>query len=96
LQQLNSSDEKFPADAIGRAGYGPLWHGQRSYHGVAILTPGAQPMERGRGLPRDPVDTHSRYIEAQIGELVIGCLHLPNGNPAQGPNSITSSRGSGD
>jgi exodeoxyribonuclease-3 len=38
-----------------------------------------------RGLPGDPDDLHSRYIEAEIDGLTIGCLYLPNGNPAPGP-----------
>ncbi|MGX5829867.1 exodeoxyribonuclease III [Mesorhizobium sp. 43Arga] len=85
LQELKTSDEKFPAGAIGDAGYGAIWHGQKSYNGVAILARGADPIERRRGLPGDPDDSHSRYIEAEIGGLVVGCLYLPNGNPAPGP-----------
>lgn len=85
LQELKTSDEKFPADAIRQAGYGAIWHGQRSYNGVAILARGEQPVERRRGLPGDPDDTHSRYIEAEVDGLVIGCIYLPNGNPAPGP-----------
>lgn len=85
LQELKTSDEKFPADAIRDAGYGAIWHGQKSYNGVAILTRGATPVERRRGLPGDPDDTHSRYIEAEVGGLIVGCLYLPNGNPAPGP-----------
>jgi exodeoxyribonuclease III len=30
-------------------------------------------------------DSHSRYIEAAIDGIVVGCLYLPNGNPAPGP-----------
>ncbi|WP_246665053.1 exodeoxyribonuclease III [Neorhizobium sp. P12A] len=45
----------------------------------------AEPRETRRGLPGDPDDSHSRYIEAAIGGMVIGCLYLPNGNPAPGP-----------
>jgi len=37
---------------------------------VAILARGAEPMETRRGLPGDPDDTHSRYIEAAIGGIV--------------------------
>ncbi|MBZ9682798.1 MULTISPECIES: exodeoxyribonuclease III [unclassified Mesorhizobium] len=85
LQELKTSDEKFPADAISNAGYGAIWHGQKSYNGVAILARGKQPHERRRGLPGDADDTHSRYIEAEIDGLVVGCLYLPNGNPAPGP-----------
>lgn len=85
LQELKTSDEKFPADAIRTAGYGAIWHGQKSYNGVAILTRGMDPVERRRGLPGDPDDTHSRYIEAEVNGLIVGCLYLPNGNPAPGP-----------
>ncbi|TGP23341.1 MULTISPECIES: exodeoxyribonuclease III [unclassified Mesorhizobium] len=85
LQELKTSDDKFPADAIKEAGYGAIWHGQKSYNGVAILARGTKPLERRRGLPGDPDDTHSRYIEAEVRGLVIGCVYLPNGNPAPGP-----------
>jgi exodeoxyribonuclease-3 len=36
-------------------------------------------------LPGDPDDTQSRYIEAAVDGIIIGCLYLPNGNPAPGP-----------
>ena len=85
LQELKAPDEKFPAAALRAAGYGAVWHGQKSWNGVAILARGAEPVETRRGLPGDPDDTHSRYLEAAIGGLIVGCLYLPNGNPAPGP-----------
>jgi exodeoxyribonuclease III len=85
LQELKSPDEKFPAAAIEKAGYGAIWHGQKSWNGVAILARGRKPEEVRRGLPGDPDDTHSRYIETTIDGIRIGCLYLPNGNPAPGP-----------
>jgi exodeoxyribonuclease III len=85
LQELKSPDEKFPIQAIRDAGYGAIWHGQKSWNGVAILARGADPKETRRGLPGDPEDVHSRYIEAAIEGLLVGCLYLPNGNPAPGP-----------
>ena len=85
LQELKAPDDKFPAAAIRAAGYGAVWHGQKSWNGVAILARGAEPVETRRGLPGNPDDTHSRYIEAAIGGLLVGCLYLPNGNPAPGP-----------
>src|SRR5204862_450896 len=33
----------------------------------------------------DPADVQSRYLEAAVGGVRIGCLYLPNGNPAPGP-----------
>jgi exodeoxyribonuclease-3 len=85
LQELKAPQEKFPETAIRDAGYGAIWHGQKSYNGVAILARGRDPIETRRGLPGDPGDLHSRYIEANIGEFVVACLYLPNGNPAPGP-----------
>jgi exodeoxyribonuclease III len=85
LQELKSPDEKFPIQAIRDAGYGAIWHGQKSWNGVAILARAADPKETRRGLPGDPEDVHSRYIEAAIGGIIVGCLYLPNGNPAPGP-----------
>ena len=85
LQELKAPDPAFPLAAIQLAGYEAVWHGQRSFNGVAILARGAKPVEIRRGLPGDPDDTHSRYIEAEVGELVVGCLYLPNGNPQPGP-----------
>ncbi len=85
LQELKAPQEKFPEAAIRDAGYGVIWHGQKSWNGVAILARNAQPEEIRRILPGDPDDIHSRYIEARVPGLTIGCLYLPNGNPAPGP-----------
>ena len=70
LQELKAPDNRFPAAALRAAGYGAVWHGQKSWNGVAILARGAEPVEIRRGLPGDPDDTHSRYIEAAIGGII--------------------------
>jgi exodeoxyribonuclease III len=85
LQELKSSDETFPEADIRDAGYGAIWHGQKGFNGVAILAKGADPVERLRGLPDDPDDTHSRYLEADVGGLTVASIYLPNGNPQPGP-----------
>lgn len=85
LQELKAPQEKFPEDAIRKAGYFAIWHGQKSWNGVAILSRVQLPDERIRVLPGDPDDLHSRYIEAEVDGIIIGCLYLPNGNPAPGP-----------
>jgi len=85
LQELKAPDEKFPLRAIMDAGYNAIWHGQKSWNGVAILTRGIDALETRRGLPGDNEDLHSRYIEAEVDGITIGCLYLPNGNPAPGP-----------
>ncbi len=85
LQELKTSDDTFPKEAIEAAGYRALWQGQKGFNGVALLARGAEPIERRRGLPGDPDDAQSRYLEAEVHGLVIGCLYLPNGNPQPGP-----------
>ncbi|HEY4201831.1 MAG TPA: exodeoxyribonuclease III [Devosiaceae bacterium] len=84
LQELKAPDERFPIGEIEKAGYGAIWHGQKSWNGVAILARGGQPIETRRDLPGDADDVHSRYIEAAVAGVLIGCLYLPNGNPAPG------------
>ena len=85
LQELKAPEEKFPLQAINDAGYNAIWHGQKSWNGVAILARHEKPVEIRRVLPGDPEDSHSRYIEAIVNDIIIGCLYLPNGNPAPGP-----------
>jgi exodeoxyribonuclease-3 len=85
LQELKAPQEKFPLKDIEEAGYHALWHGQKSWNGVAILSRHEAPKEIRRALPGDQEDVHSRYIEATVGDLLVGCLYLPNGNPAPGP-----------
>ncbi len=85
LQELKAATERFPRREIEKAGYGAIWQGQKSWNGVAILARGAEPIETRRGLPGDPSDTQSRYIEAAVRGVLVGCLYLPNGNPAPGP-----------
>ncbi len=85
LQELKTSDDTFPEAAISGAGYGAVWHGQKGFNGVAILAKGMKPQELRRGLPGDPDDTHSRYIEASVNGMVIASIYLPNGNPRPGP-----------
>ena len=85
LQELKAIDSGFPAAAIRAAGYGAIWHGERSWNGVAILCKGCEPAERRRGLPAPRGDAQSRYIEAEIRGIVVASLYLPNGNPQPGP-----------
>ena len=85
LQELKALDNQFPMLDIKAAGYEAIWHGQRSWNGVAILAKGGKPVEVQRGLPGDPSDDHSRYLEAAVEGILVVCLYLPNGNPQPGP-----------
>jgi exodeoxyribonuclease-3 len=86
LQEIKCPNEKFPEQAILDIGYKAVWHGQKSWNGVAILVKKKYELEDViRGLPGNPLDDHSRYIQAKINGIIIGCIYLPNGNPAPGP-----------
>jgi len=55
LQELKTTDEKFPVDAVREAGYEAVWHGQKAWNGVAIIARGEKPEEnpaRPAGRPR--------------------------------------------
>jgi len=85
LQELKTTDDRFPAQALAKLGYSCVWHGQRSWNGVAILSRVGEPVETRRSLPGDPDLGQSRYIEAAVCGLLIGNLYAPNGNPWPGP-----------
>lgn len=85
LQELKSPDEKFPLAAIEQAGYQVVFHGQKRWNGVAILSREIPIIEHSRVLAGEEEDEQSRYMEASIGGLTLICLYLPNGNPAPGP-----------
>lgn len=85
LQEIKTQDEGFPADEFEKLGYHAIWHGQKSFNGVAILADGTRPVEVMRGLPGDPEDEQSRYLEADVFGVRVACIYLPNGNPRPGP-----------
>jgi exodeoxyribonuclease-3 len=85
LQELKCTQDAFPVTAIAGAGYESLWKGQKSWNGVAILSRVGMPALVRDALPGDSADDHSRYLEATVGDVVVACLYLPNGNPQPGP-----------
>lgn len=86
LQEIKTADPTFPAAPIEAAGYGVVFHGQRSHHGVAVLARGEKPVEIRRGLPGDDADGQARWLEAQAKGIHVVSLYLPNGNPVPSPN----------
>jgi exodeoxyribonuclease III len=85
LQELKSSDDAFPVEAIRGAGYDAIWRGERTYNGVAMLSNIGEPQRTRDRLPGDPKDSQSRYIEAAVKGILIASIYLPNGNPQPGP-----------
>lgn len=89
LQEIKTMDEGFPAEEFEAIGYKAIWHGQKSFNGVAILADSAEPVEIRRGLgidgPNDGEGEQARYLEAEVNGVRICNLYLPNGNPHPGP-----------
>ena len=85
LQELKTTDNAFPIEAIQEAGYRAAWKGQRSWNGVAILSKSHDPVVTRMELPGDPDDRQARYIEAAVAGVIIASIYLPNGNPQPGP-----------
>ena len=85
LQEIKTQGEGFPFEEFEKIGYHAIWHGQKSFNGVAILADGVKPVETQRGLAGEPEDDHSRYIEADVNGVRIAGIYLPNGNPQLGP-----------
>lgn len=85
LQEIKCETDAFPYMEIEEAGWNCAVHGQKSYHGVALLS--KHPIEDvTKNLPTME-DDQSRYIEALIlcdTPIRVGGLYLPNGNPVPG------------
>ena len=85
LQELKAEQGAFPVDALRKLRYEAVWHGERSWNGVAILARDQVPVLTRSSLPGDPADTQARYIEAAVAGVLITSIYLPNGNPQPGP-----------
>lgn len=78
LQELKGLD--FPADAFEALGYKHAAVTQKSYNGVAILSPHDIAVVLDR-LPGEDADEQARYLEADINGIRVINIYLPNGNP---------------
>ncbi|MEQ8710411.1 MAG: exodeoxyribonuclease III [Rhodospirillales bacterium] len=84
LQEIKATEETFPRMEIEELGYNIEIVGQKSYNGVAIFS--KQPIDvLHRALPGDDGDDQARYLEANIGDLIVATIYLPNGNPTDSP-----------
>lgn len=78
LQETKCSDEQFPALALRAAGYFSVFHGQKSYNGVAILTK-KEPSWVRAGFCDEVEDTQARIIAANISNVRVFSIYAPNG-----------------
>ena len=69
LQELKLSDDKFPAQALAEAGWHAVWHGQKTYNGVALLS--KQPLQ--------DVVRNNQVLADDQARLITATLPLPDG-----------------
>ena len=78
LQETKCTDEQFPAESLRDAGYTAVFHGQKSYNGVAILAK-KEPREVRRGFCDGVEDDQARVIAANVGAVRVISIYAPNG-----------------
>ncbi|HNQ75489.1 MAG TPA: exodeoxyribonuclease III [Pseudothauera hydrothermalis] len=77
LQELKLEDKAFPHEALAAVGYRAVTNGQKTYNGVAILTP-TPAAEVSRDIPGF-ADPQKRIIAATIDGVRLICGYFPNG-----------------
>jgi exodeoxyribonuclease III len=93
LQETKLTDDKFPAAAIEAAGYHAVWHGQKTYNGVALLSrhahgPATDVVRNIPGL----ADPQARVIAGTVAGVRVVGGYFPNGQ-APGSEKFTYKMG---
>ena len=78
LQETKLEDHRFPDDALAALGYRSVFHGQKTYNGVAILARDRAPSDVQVGIPGFD-DAQARAIAATVGDVRIVNLYVVNG-----------------
>ena len=78
LQETKCTDDKFPADVFLEAGYNSAFLGQKSYNGVAILSP-SEIGDVQMNFPDDDREAPKRLIAATINGVRVVNTYIPNG-----------------
>ena len=83
LQETKLTDDKFPHAELASAGWQSVWHGQKTYNGVALLARQG-PTEVVRNIPGFD-DHQARVIAGTVSGLRVIGAYFPNG---QAPDSV--------
>src|ERR1700755_321688 len=75
LQELKAIDAAFPLNELQEIGYASSWVGELTWNVVSVLVRGGEATERHRKLPGDDGDSQSRYLEVEVGGLIVACLY---------------------
>jgi len=83
LQETKLTDDKFPCAEIEAAGYHVVFHGQKTYNGVALLSRGGPATDVVRNIPGLD-DEQARVIAGTVAGVRVVGGYFPNG---QAPDS---------
>jgi exodeoxyribonuclease III len=78
LQETKCTDHQFPVLALQAAGYHSVYHGEKSYNGVAILSKTA-PRDSRPSLCDEVEDPQARVISATVNGTRVYSVYAPNG-----------------
>ncbi|PYJ27961.1 MAG: exodeoxyribonuclease III [Verrucomicrobia bacterium] len=84
LQETKCPDDQFPALALQTVGYRSVYHGEKSYNGVAILSK-REPHDVRPSLCDEVADPQARVIAATIGDVRVFSIYAPNGQAVGSP-----------
>ena len=84
LQETKCPDEQFPVLALQAAGYHSVYHGEKSYNGVAILSKNESRDVRP-SLCDEVVDPQARVIAATVSNIQVFSVYAPNGRAVGSP-----------
>lgn len=81
LQELKQSDDRFPIEAFREAGYEAHWAGQKTYNGVAIITPtlGTDVQRNIPGFDDPQQRVIATTLASPVGDIRVICVYCPNG-----------------
>ena len=78
LQETKLEDVRFPAEVLDGLGYSNVFHGQKTYNGVAILARGREISDVQMGIPGFD-DDQKRVIAATVDGVRVVNLYVVNG-----------------
>src|SRR6266478_5162040 len=84
LQETKCRDEQFPVLALQAAGYHSVYHGEKSYNGVAILSK-SESRDARPSLCDEVVDPQARVIAATVSNIRVLSIYAPNGQAVGSP-----------
>lgn len=85
LQELKTTDDAFPHERFREEGYQAAVCGQRTYNGVALVSP--HPIAGvERGLDGNDYDEQARLVRGTVRGVIVLSAYFPNGRTVGSPS----------